>query len=166
MSEYSVDDDTDRTGTTVLTAPSGRTEANRHPAIPTDEDICAQPSMLRRRVESALIIVQAEPTADAQRDYQQAARARQKFWRDTGLDPSPGFAPSKAATRLHSEHGRRFFAPSCEQVQYILEALDAALPDWDAQFPQLFYQTLELNFPDLLRDHRQAFFPIQGKVRG
>jgi hypothetical protein len=37
------------------------------------------------------------------------------------------------------------------QVQHILDALDAALPNWEREHPDLFYKTLELNFPELLR---------------
>jgi len=39
------------------------------------------------------------------------------------------------------------------QVQSILEALDSALPAWDRDSPEMFYRTLELNFPELLRHH-------------
>jgi hypothetical protein len=36
-------------------------------------------------------------------------------------------------------------------VQEILDALDSAMPAWEREHPALFYQTLELNFPHLLR---------------
>jgi hypothetical protein len=36
-------------------------------------------------------------------------------------------------------------------VQVVLEALDAAMPLWDRDHPELFYQALELNFPQLVR---------------
>jgi hypothetical protein len=32
-----------------------------------------------------------------------------------------------------------------------LDALDAAMGSWDRDYPQLFYQALELNFPELRR---------------
>ena len=38
-----------------------------------------------------------------------------------------------------------------EQVQEVLDALDSALPVWDREHPELFYQTLELNFPQLVK---------------
>jgi hypothetical protein len=47
--------------------------------------------------------------------------------------------------------GCRFFAPNYEQVQEVLDALDNAMPLWDHDNPELFYQTLELNFPHLAR---------------
>jgi hypothetical protein len=36
-------------------------------------------------------------------------------------------------------------------VQHILDALDSAAPFWDKEHPELFYQTLQLNFPELVR---------------
>jgi hypothetical protein len=52
---------------------------------------------------------------------------------------------------LYQNHGCRFFSPNREQVQEILDALDVALPLWDKDHPELFYQTLELNFPTLAK---------------
>jgi len=45
--------------------------------------------------------------------------------------------------------GLRQVAP--DQAQVILDALDAAMGSWDTDYPQLFYQALELNFPELRR---------------
>ena len=52
---------------------------------------------------------------------------------------------------LHHDFGHRLFAPSREQAQEILDALDAAMPTWDKDHAELFYKTLELNFPNLVR---------------
>ena len=52
---------------------------------------------------------------------------------------------------LYQMQGCRFFPPNHEQVQELLDALDAAMQLWDRDNPELFYQTLELNFPHLVR---------------
>jgi len=52
---------------------------------------------------------------------------------------------------LYRQHGCCFSAPSPQQVQEIQDALDSALPGWSGDHPELFYRTLELNFPGLLR---------------
>jgi hypothetical protein len=54
---------------------------------------------------------------------------------------------------LYQRCGCRFFPPSRVEVQEILDALDSALPFWDLDQPEIFYQTLELNFPHLV--HRR-----------
>ncbi len=54
---------------------------------------------------------------------------------------------------LYRMHGCRFCEPSPKQVQDVVEALDSALPQWETVHPELFYQTLELNFPELVRRH-------------
>jgi hypothetical protein len=36
-------------------------------------------------------------------------------------------------------------------VKAVLDALDGAMPLWDKEHPELFYQTLEINFPELVR---------------
>lgn len=52
---------------------------------------------------------------------------------------------------LYRKFGCRFWEPSHAQVEEVLGALDAAMPQWDTLHPELFYQTLELNFPELVR---------------
>ncbi len=63
---------------------------------------------------------------------------------------------SAQVAELYRQFGCRFLPPTRQQTEYILAALDAALPGWEAQHPELFYQTLELNFPELLRVPRIA----------
>ena len=60
-------------------------------------------------------------------------------------------AVCQAVLELYQKHGCRFAVPSRQQVQDVLDALDAAMPVWEKEHPELFYQTLELNFPELLR---------------
>jgi len=75
---------------------------------------------------------------------------RQEFW----LDTCRGFAHVKFACgqiqELYRKHGCRFAEPTPDQVRGILDALDRAAPKWESEHPELFYQTLELSFPELL----------------
>jgi hypothetical protein len=75
---------------------------------------------------------------------------RQEFW----LDTCRGFAHIKFGCaqiqELYRRHGCRFAEPTPQQVRGILEALDTAAPRWETEHPELFYQTLELSFPELL----------------
>jgi len=80
-----------------------------------------------------------------------AVAKRQVFWVNTCRDPSQMQSPSLQVFDLYRTYGCRFLAPTHEQAQEILDALDAASPLWDRDYPQLFYQTLELNFPELRR---------------
>jgi hypothetical protein len=64
---------------------------------------------------------------------------------------------SAHALALHRSYGCRFSSPSLQQVQGILNALDAALPSWERDHPELFFQTLELNFSELLRGESTGF---------
>jgi hypothetical protein len=60
-------------------------------------------------------------------------------------------SPSLQVFDLYRTFGCRFVAPTADQAQVILDALDAAMGSWDTDYPQLFYQALELNFPELRR---------------
>ncbi len=80
-----------------------------------------------------------------------AVHCRQQFWLDTCRDPLQMRSPSRQALELHRQYGCRFSAPTSQQIQYVLDALDIALPQWDCGHAELFYQTLELNFPDVVR---------------
>ena len=80
------------------------------------------------------------------------ARAeRQEFWADTCREMTQMRLGSQNVINLYRLHGCRFCAPTRDQVQHVLNALDSALPSWEEQHSELFYQTLELNFPELVR---------------
>ena len=102
----------------------------------------------------------AEQTACHQRHAAELATAalalhhRQQFWMDTCRDVREMRTASPQALELHQQHGCLFFVPALQQVQFVLDALDSALPGWDRDHPELFYRTLELNFPELLRSCR------------
>jgi hypothetical protein len=79
----------------------------------------------------------------------EAVRRRQQFWMDSCREPALMQHRSPQAVELYMKHGCLFVTPSAEQVQEILDALDASMQCWDRDYPQLFFQTLELNFPNL-----------------
>jgi hypothetical protein len=76
---------------------------------------------------------------------------RQAFWMDTCREITGMQAASQQVIELYRMHGCRFCAPTHEQAQAVILALDSAVPQWEQVHPELFYQTLELNFPELLR---------------
>ena len=80
-----------------------------------------------------------------------AVGKRQEFWIDTCRDTRKTFIATRQAHELYQKHGCRFVAPLPKHVQCILDALDSAAPLWDKSHPELFYQTLQLNYPELLR---------------
>ncbi len=113
-------------------------------------------TQLRQAVERALRVVavaSAEQLVELQAALEAARAERREFWTDTCRDMKEMRVKSQGVHTLYQQHGCRFCAPSIDHVQYILNALDAAVPYWDGDHPELFYQTLELNFPELLR-HR------------
>jgi hypothetical protein len=110
--------------------------------------------LLRTAVEKA-----ARAVSDARRDNLQSTQQelalaiskRQMFWIDTCRDPTRMQAACGQVLDFYRKYGCRFEAPSHRQVQVVLDALDSAMPSWERDHPELFYQTLELNFPELVR---------------
>lgn len=80
-----------------------------------------------------------------------AMAERQQFWMDTCQGTTKSEVACMDIPELYQKYGCRFEAPSRADVQYILDALDQAMPTWDKDHPELFFQTLELNFPSLVR---------------
>jgi hypothetical protein len=76
---------------------------------------------------------------------------RQEFWLDTCREATQRHQAFPEVLQLYQLHGCRFMTPTEEKVQEVLEALDKVLPAWEQQHPELFFQTLELNFPELMR---------------
>jgi hypothetical protein len=81
----------------------------------------------------------------------QAIAKRREFWTDTCRDMPQMHARCAPVMDLYMKYGCRCVPPSPGQVQEVLDALDAAAPAWDRDNVELFFQTLELNFPELLR---------------
>jgi hypothetical protein len=78
---------------------------------------------------------------------------RKEFWLDTCREMTEMHSASPQAAELYQKHGCRFAVPSREEVQEVLDALDSALKNWEVEHPELFYQTLEINFPELVKRH-------------
>ncbi len=76
---------------------------------------------------------------------------REEFWADTCREVTQMLHQSPQAMELYRKYGCRFCPPGRQQIQYVLDALDAAVPAWEREHPELFYQTLELNYPELVR---------------
>lgn len=103
----------------------------------------------RRAVDSARL----ETREQAAGALTMAIGLRQQFWIDTCCDPAQMHAPSGQVLEHYMKWGCRFVAPTRDQAQVVLDALDAALPHWDRDHAELFYETLQLNFPEIYR-HR------------
>jgi len=129
-------------------AAAGLTQSG--PGAPLKEEALA----LRAMVETA-----KRSLAEAKGDEAQQARfelglalaKRQVFWMNTCRETRQMQFPSLLVLDLYRTFGCRFLAPTADQTQVILDALDAAMVSWDRDYPQLFYQALELNFPELRR---------------
>ena len=87
----------------------------------------------------------------AQQELAIAISKRQVFWIDTCRDPTRMQAACGQVLDFYRKYGCQFEAPSHKQAQEVLSALDSAVPFWDRDHPALFYQTLELNYPELTK---------------
>jgi hypothetical protein len=123
-------------------------------AEPIDQATRHAAYRLRALVENArraLAAAHQDRCAAAEQALARATAERQHFWVDTCHEATHMQSASLAVVELYRRFGCRFVAPSLQQVQGTLDALDAALPLWDRDHPELFFQTLELNFRELLR---------------
>ena len=115
------------------------------------------PYQLRQKVEQAqraIIMAGRMKTEKMEHELAEAMAERQEFWIDTCLGVGKGHIACSQIPELYQEYGCRFESPSRNDVQYILDALDQAMAQWDKDHPELFFQTLELNFPTLVRRPR------------
>lgn len=88
---------------------------------------------------------------DAREEFKEATKQRITFWKDTFREPAESTGEWEQSFELFEQYGHRFKVPSTKQITEILAALDEKAPTWDTEFPHVFYQTMELNFPQLLR---------------
>ena len=144
--------------TTVQTALTGaprRPEPVGSPSAPAadlSDSTRMKAHALRGACEQTKRALSATPNApNVRADAASTTAARQQFWLDTCREVREMQTGSLQVLELYQRYGCRFFAPTRDQVQEVLDALDGALPVWDRDHPELFYQTLELNFPELLR---------------
>ncbi len=107
---------------------------------------------LRVTVQVAEKTVKENPDRPGVRaDLHSAIAARQQFWFDTCRDEKDTPFLSLHAVEFHQHFGAHFFSPTWDEVGEVLDALDGAMPGWDKDHAELFYETLKLNFPSLLR---------------
>jgi hypothetical protein len=107
---------------------------------------------LRHAVEEAKRALAVTPQGpNIRANVVSSTTSRQDFWLDTCRDAREMRTASLQVLEFYQAHGCRFFEPTHDQVQHILNALDTALTFWDRDNPELFYQTLEINFPQLVR---------------
>jgi hypothetical protein len=74
---------------------------------------------------------------------------RQQFWMDTCRGTTNLKSARSLVLELYRKYGCVFSEPTHKQVQDILDALDAAMPSWDREHSELFYDALGLNYPEL-----------------
>lgn len=111
-----------------------------------------QAYQLRAAAEAARRLAAANPDLPGIRaDVQSAVSARQQFWLDTCHENAGNHVPSAHALEFYQHLGAAFFTPTWAQVGEVLDALDHALHGWDKDHPELFYETLKLNYPSLVR---------------
>jgi hypothetical protein len=90
-----------------------------------------------------------EAKKDPELDLEDALRCRLSWWMGLVNMLDTGDCCSQLHMDLWEAYARHFVPPTEEQTQTILDALDNAMPTWDKTHPQLFFETLELNHPDL-----------------
>jgi hypothetical protein len=100
---------------------------------------------------SAVANVSRENIHAAEQTLAIAVSKRQMFWIDTCRDPTRMQGACGQVLEFYRKYGCRFEAPSNKQVKDVLSALDSGLPSWDRDHPSLFYKTLELNYPELVK---------------
>jgi hypothetical protein len=123
-------------------------------SVPTKNVLQVTAHQLRSAVETAkqaLAVPGASASDKLHHELALAIGRRQEFWIDTCREARKTFMAVLQANELYAKHGCRFVAPLPKHVQHILDALDSAAPFWDKEHPELFYQTLQLNFPELVR---------------
>ena len=102
---------------------------------------------LRRAVETAKREVLERGRGHT--EVERTLAERQEFWVDTFRGSAHLKSGCTQVLELYRTQGCLFSEPTRKQVQDILDALDAALPLWDQEHPELFYEALKLNFPEL-----------------
>ena len=110
------------------------------------------PFPLRQAVARAMSALASASPANldqCQRDLERAKKEREGFWLDTCKGTTLMANCTQLVHDLYRRKGCLFCVPVSRQAQDVLNALDGAHPSWDRDHPEIFYQTLELNFPEL-----------------
>jgi hypothetical protein len=106
---------------------------------------------LRLAVQEAARIAAQDQRESAQIELRRTKTQRQEFWLDTCRGSAHTNSSGAQILELYRKYGCVFCEPTQQQVQDILDALDAAMPLWDKDHPELFFEALRLNFPALLK---------------
>lgn len=125
-------------------------EPARAPEPPFPSTDSTDALQLRLAVEEARL---AQATEKGRHALAEAMTRRQHFWGDTCREGRELHSQARPVLELYRKHGCLFHSPTARQVQDILDALDTARPGWETDHPELFFQTLGLNFPELVRRH-------------
>ena len=133
-------------GSATLVALRGEDAASPF-APPAAYQLRVKADKARRNLEDA----GRSRTEKLENDLVLAIGERQCFWIATCRVSGRQITACVEVDELYQKHGCRFESPGGKEVQFILDALDSAMPFWDRDHPELFYQTLELNFPALVR---------------
>jgi hypothetical protein len=123
-------------------------QTRQHPSG-TNRTLKANGSAAHNSAQNPSSNAQAADTAILIQPPREPAK-RQEFWLDTCRGVAHLHVACVQVQELYRKHGCRFNAPTMEQVRGILDALDGAMPQWESEHPELFYQTLELSFPELV----------------
>lgn len=124
------------------------------PVVPAglSESTKAMACRLRMAAEAARQKLASNPAGpNVRADAASTQACRLEFWLDTCREVKDMRVGSVQIMELYQNYGCRFSPPTQAQVQELLSALDSAMPDWDREHPEIFFQTLELNFAHLLR---------------
>lgn len=102
------------------------------------------------RVLLARRVREAGAQAERPEELAEAQGRRAEFW----IDTCTGTACVGGVDEVHDlyrMHGCLYCTPTVDQVDSVLAALDQASPGWEGAHPELFFETLGLNFPELRR---------------
>ena len=116
-------------------------------AVQNDVQETVKAHHLRRAVENAKREVMERGRGHT--EVERTIAERQEFWVDTFRGSAHLKSGCNQVLELYRTHGCLFSEPTRKQVQDILDALDAAMPVWDQEHPELFYEAMNLNFPEL-----------------
>jgi hypothetical protein len=121
----------------------------QHPPQGTNRNLKPNGSLAHRDGQDPSTNAEPPDTAILIQPPREPAK-RQEFWLDTCRGVAHMNLSCAQVQELYRKYGCRFAAPTLQQISGILDALDGAMPKWESEHPELFYQTLELSFPELV----------------
>lgn len=101
-----------------------------------------------------------ETQKEAKEEIKRLEAERLDFWKAACGGDSEEFF--EVAAELYDEYGQYFKKPSVANIRGVLEALDAASPDWDKKEMHAFFATYQASFPDSVK---RAKLPAQKQAR-